>query len=1125
MAVLKKKKGKQSQKVTKVSKDDVSSDGAAQSQIRQGRVTAHKLNLRREPSEKSPKVDVLKKGTVVNILGSEGEWLQIEHGGKGGFAHSRFIEAIETTETPIAITGTLSGSGTLKATLETMPSETPDYQQQFLALLNNRPDPSTSEKPRSTGFVALVSGTTDLKEFEELCFSSRQSWNRCLTVRYQYPASKKTYPEAISQFGLDITFWANVLKGIPRGNFRDDGSFTWKVWAQRELFLSKSWESLLRSLGSALNTGERLVIFLELTNASEIAKVEDIGLDNISPDHSLRNLHPRIGIVVSGVPENIAFPTGGPHFERISVSADPKLDLSYGQAFANDSPTGPDRLNIEAEVYALAETISLKDMKPPLVVGILGGWGWGKSFVLKLLEERIAKIRCHDLTSYKDNLDKFPYVGHPYVIRFDAWTYAKSSLWASLMQTILLELNRQIGLEQALDKLKEISLLKGGPVWQLLSGLSDKQRKDFLENDLGKKALDQEKEFSRGKVGGEALWERFKQLKDDERKKLLEAEEELATRQHELESAKADIEAKVDEKLQHQAKWAAWEQVLDELMRIGYEKSEVDNKSEKDPPTFKEIEEKIKKIKFLPKKLWVGVGTAPLAFLVFGIVAVVAELNLESVKNGVGWLGGVVGVVVSVMNSIRRANTWLEEKNRKYQSRVTAASERLNVQREQMIRKLVSEQDESYRKERQKGETAASESRSISELEENIRKLEIKVEDHRRNVGTTAGYDSLLDFVKGRIASGYYDEKLGLLHQVQKDLNELTDALLLGEGAAQLFPRRAPRIILIVDDLDRCPPERVVEVLEAAQLLVKTELFVLVLAMDIRYITRALEKTYKGVLIRNGDPSGLDYIEKIVQVPYRVRPIQPSAMANFLGDQMSFEEPPSTDGEKPKKEKELDTKTMADAQSFYEPGMGQGASYIRSESTIDKGAETQVLVTELPMTIRKFELDELNLLEACCNAVVMSPRAAKRIVNVFKLLKIIWERRGLESGPKRAVKQAMLLMLALVARHPDVMCGLLRDLEEKFRKEKNPRGTLKAFLTKRCEMAIRTPLSPLNWQRVIGLLNDKSLLSTTLKLADVGADNIMLVSSFSFVGEGKTDSRQRKPAGNNRVPSNGQPKP
>ena len=86
----------------------------------------------------------------------------------------------------------------------------------------------------------------------------------------------------------------------------------------------------------------------------------------------------------------------------------------------------------------------------------------------------------------------------------------------------------------------------------------------------------------------------------------------------------------------------------------------------------------------------------------------------------------------------------------------------------------------------------------------------------------------------------------------------------------ETFPRGQPRIILMVDNLDRCPPGQVVNMLEAVQLLVKTKLFVVVLAMDVRYISRALEKEYEGILVQDGHPSGLDFIEKIVQVPYSI---------------------------------------------------------------------------------------------------------------------------------------------------------------------------------------------------------------------------------------------------------------
>src|ERR1041384_5499761 len=114
------------------------------------------------------------------------------------------------------------------------------------------------------------------------------------------------------------------------------------------------------------------------------------------------------------------------------------------------------------------------------------------------------------------------------------------------------------------------------------------------------------------------------------------------------------------------------------------------------------------------------------------------------------------------------------------------------------------------------------------------------------------------------------------MQRVQRDVMEMSDSLTTresdpyGEKKREMFPRGIPRVVLFVDDLDRCPPSTVVQVLEAAQLLVKTELFVVVIAMDVRYITRALETQYRGILVRRGDPSGLDYIEKIIQIPYQV---------------------------------------------------------------------------------------------------------------------------------------------------------------------------------------------------------------------------------------------------------------
>jgi hypothetical protein len=107
------------------------------------------------------------------------------------------------------------------------------------------------------------------------------------------------------------------------------------------------------------------------------------------------------------------------------------------------------------------------------------------------------------------------------------------------------------------------------------------------------------------------------------------------------------------------------------------------------------------------------------------------------------------------------------------------------------------------------------------------------------------------------------------------------------EKRAVLFPCGNPWIVLFIDNLDRRPPDKVMEMLEALQLLIKTELFVVVVAMDMRFVTLALEAKYKGILKAGGHPCGLDYVEKIIQLPYWLPPIEKeTAMDQYIKAQM-----------------------------------------------------------------------------------------------------------------------------------------------------------------------------------------------------------------------------------------------
>jgi hypothetical protein len=230
------------------------------------------------------------------------------------------------------------------------------------------------------------------------------------------------------------------------------------------------------------------------------------------------------------------------------------------------------------------------------------------------------------------------------------------------------------------------------------------------------------------------------------------------------------------------------------------------------------------------------------------------------------------------------------------------------------------------------------------------------------------------------------------MHQVKDDLADLSRRLLPPTNSAEfktkignlekVFPRGPARVIVYIDDLDRCPPDKVVEVLEAVQLLVQTPLFIAVLAIDERYITRALEQHYKGVLSRNGHPSASDYLEKIIQLPYRVRSISDKALSSYLQSQILIQ-----------------------------------------DNTIGSAKFSE------------FTRDEFTLLLDCCKHIDLSPRTLKRLTNVYKLFKIVCRTRGTQLTLEQ--QQTILALLALSGRYPDLMRHIFNAIEACFEENRN----------------------------------------------------------------------------------------
>eukprot|EP01042_Synura_sphagnicola_P001390 gene1390-1583_t len=76
-------------------------------------------------------------------------------------------------------------------------------------------------------------------------------------------------------------------------------------------------------------------------------------------------------------------------------------------------------------------------------------------------------------------------------------------------------------------------------------------------------------------------------------------------------------------------------------------------------------------------------------------------------------------------------------------------------------------------------------------------------------------------------------------------------------------------LVIFVDDLDRCPPEKVVQVLQALILLSENSPFVFFLAVDPRIIVAAVE-AHHDVMYTSSGVSGYEYLDKIVQIPFTI---------------------------------------------------------------------------------------------------------------------------------------------------------------------------------------------------------------------------------------------------------------
>lgn len=89
-------------------------------------------------------------------------------------------------------------------------------------------------------------------------------------------------------------------------------------------------------------------------------------------------------------------------------------------------------------------------------------------------------------------------------------------------------------------------------------------------------------------------------------------------------------------------------------------------------------------------------------------------------------------------------------------------------------------------------------------------------------------------------------------------------------------------LIVMIDDLDRCNPDRILETLEAIKLFLSVKRTTFIVAIDERVVTYAVKKKYPRLTDEDKLDVSNDYIEKIIQLPIRLPELSETDIKNYM---------------------------------------------------------------------------------------------------------------------------------------------------------------------------------------------------------------------------------------------------
>jgi hypothetical protein len=521
-------------------------------------------------------------------------------------------------------------------------------------------------------------------------------------------------------------------------------------------------------------------------------------------------------------------------------------------------PVG-DQLGVRGSAERLAELIALRETKMPLAIGLFGDWGSGKSHFMNLIDRRLKTITAAATDG--------PWCMQIVPIYFNAWHYLDASLWASLVTEIFDGLFRHLeGRTDVLATARAQLLDAGGAVARAEEEVT-RARAAVTQANTAARDARMESTAAREAVSG-----------------LLNNLRVLVPRAR-LEQAQAQLE----DWLGVNAEVATLSQLARkhrDVASLPGRIRELWRRTTSKPDRWWRIGWLAALLVVTPAMVWFGGDSIP------GLKRLLESAG-PLVKLALGWVIGALTWLTPGLIQIQRGLTAMQ----RLQTEAEEAAARARDNNPRVV--------EAERRAREAEAAAGAAEATLAQAKTNEQRLTQAVDDllpERR----------LARFIEARARSADYRGQLGLVSLARRDFQQLSEIftdrealdakkLKLPEKAAALeeLGRSIDRIVLFVDDLDRCQPDKVVDVLQAVHLLLAFPLFAVVVGVDQRCLRQSLRTQFSGLLYgdRPANATGapaiagedeprpatpLDYLEKIFHVPFHLQPMKGPGFADLM---------------------------------------------------------------------------------------------------------------------------------------------------------------------------------------------------------------------------------------------------